>query len=64
MFARLSKNDPRIPKDMTVFLTQAYRYKEIGDYGVDPDETVTMANAASAISSAADFLGCIAAILA
>jgi uncharacterized protein (UPF0332 family) len=64
-FARLSKNDPRIPKDTTVFSAQANGYKEFCDYGVDPDEAVTMeANAESAFNSAANFLDCIAAILA
>jgi uncharacterized protein (UPF0332 family) len=62
-FARLTKDDPRVGKTMTEFLAQAYRYKEIGDYGVDPDEIVTMAHAEAAITGAADFLDCIEAVL-
>jgi uncharacterized protein (UPF0332 family) len=63
-FARLTKDDSRVPKAMTQFLALAYRYKEIGDYGVDPDEVVTMQNADTAITPATDFLDCVEAILA
>jgi uncharacterized protein (UPF0332 family) len=63
-FARLTKNDPQVPRTMMVFLTQAYGYKEIGDYSVNPDEVVTMANAESAIISAGEFLDRVAGILA
>jgi uncharacterized protein (UPF0332 family) len=38
-FARLTKDDPRVAKTMTEFLAQANRYKEIGDYGVDPTKS-------------------------
>jgi uncharacterized protein (UPF0332 family) len=63
-FARLTKDDPRVPKAVMAFLTQAYGYKEISDYSVDPDEVVTMANAETAIISAEAFLDRVAAILA
>jgi hypothetical protein len=46
------------------FLTQAYGYKEISDYSIDPDEVVTMANTETAIISAEAFLDHVAAILA
>jgi hypothetical protein len=49
---------------MTTVLAQAYRYKQIGDYSVDPEEVVTIANAQDAISRAADFLDCVHAVLA
>jgi uncharacterized protein (UPF0332 family) len=62
-FARLTKDDPRIAKTMTEFLAKAYRYKELGDYVVDPDAIVTMAQVKSAIAGAADFLDCIEAVL-
>jgi uncharacterized protein (UPF0332 family) len=62
-FARLTKDDPRIAKTMTEFLAKAYRYKELGDYVVDPDAIVTMAQAESAIAGATDFLDCIEAVL-
>lgn len=63
-FARLTKDDPHVPRTMMEFLTQAYGYKEISDYSVNPDEVVTMANAESAIMSAGEFVDCVAAILA
>jgi uncharacterized protein (UPF0332 family) len=55
-FARLAKGDPRLGKPMTTFLAQAYKYKEIGDYGVGADGTVTTQDADAAIKSAADFI--------
>ena len=63
-FARLAKDDPRIGKAMTAFLAQAYKYKEIGDYGVGADARVTMSDAEAAIRSAGDFLAHIEALLA
>jgi len=63
-FARLTQADPRIEKVMTRFLAQAYKYKEIGDYGVGADAVITMSEADAAIRSAADFLDRIVAILA
>lgn len=62
-FARLAKDHPRIPKDLPEFLAQAYSYKEIGDYSVNPEESVTMQNAEHAITAAANFLDCIEAVL-
>jgi hypothetical protein len=62
--ACLTKGNPRVPKAMTTFLAQAYRYKQIGDYSVDPEEVVTMSSARDSISRAADFLDCVQAALA
>jgi uncharacterized protein (UPF0332 family) len=63
-FARLTKDDPRIGKAGTAFLAQAYKYKEIGDYGVGADAIVLVSDAELAIHSAADFLELVAALLA
>ena len=63
-FARPTKDDSDVPRTMVQFLTQAYGYKEIGDYSVNPDEVITMANAESAIVSAEQFLDYVGAILA
>ncbi len=41
---------------MTTFLPQAYRYKEIGDYGVTNEFVITMEHADAAIQSAGAFL--------
>jgi uncharacterized protein (UPF0332 family) len=63
-FARLAKDDPHIGKTVTAFLAQAYKYKEIGDYGVGADATVTMSDAQAAITSAGEFLARLGALLA
>ena len=55
-FSRLAKDDPLIAASMPAFLRKAYRYKEIGDYGIKPDELITMAIAEDAITSAAALL--------
>ena len=63
-FARLAKDDPRIARAMTTFLTQAYKYKEIGDYGVGTDAVVAISEAEAAIRSALGFPDCVDAVLA
>jgi uncharacterized protein (UPF0332 family) len=55
-FSRLAKDDPLISKSLITFLPQAYRYKEIGDYSLDPDAVITMGHAEAAIISAAAFI--------
>jgi preprotein translocase subunit Sec61beta len=42
-------------------LPQAYRYKEIGDYSLDPDAVITIGHAEAAIISAAAFVAIISA---
>jgi hypothetical protein len=49
---------------MTTFLAQAYKFKEIGDYGVGTDAVVAMSEAEAAIRSAGEFLECVDAVLA
>jgi uncharacterized protein (UPF0332 family) len=63
-FSRLAKGDPQIDQGFTTFLAQAYKYKEIGDYGVGSDAIITMPVADDAIKNAARFIDCIAKILA
>jgi uncharacterized protein (UPF0332 family) len=55
-FSRLAKDDKLIAASMPAFLRKAYRYKEIGDYGIKPDELITIEIAGDAISSAKAFL--------
>jgi uncharacterized protein (UPF0332 family) len=62
-FARLTKDDPRTSEAMAGLLTQAYQYKEISDYGTDPAEILTMADAEAVIASAADFVRWVEAVL-
>nr|WP_210302497.1 HEPN domain-containing protein [Rhodoblastus sphagnicola] len=62
-FARLAKDTPGIDRRFTNFLAKAYMYKEIGDYAVGPDATVTPDAAKAAIVVAEEFIDCIAAVL-
>ncbi|HEY4172039.1 MAG TPA: HEPN domain-containing protein [Rhodopila sp.] len=55
-FSRLMKEDPGQAKLLTTILAQAYRYKEIGDYGTDPDEAITLEDAENVMTSATHFL--------
>jgi uncharacterized protein (UPF0332 family) len=63
-FARLTRDDPRIPRTTTAFLAQAYKYKEIGDYGVGAVAVVGMSEANAVIGLAGDFVDCVDAVLA
>jgi uncharacterized protein (UPF0332 family) len=62
-FARLAKGVPEIDRAFSIFLAQAYKYKEISDYGVGPGAIITMAEADEAAKTAARFIDCIAALL-
>jgi uncharacterized protein (UPF0332 family) len=55
-FGHLMKDDPARAKFMTTVLAQAYRYKEIGDNGTDPDEAITIQDAEAVMVSAAQFV--------
>lgn len=61
-FARLARDAPAIGKDFPTFLAQAYKYKEISDYGVGHGAVVTMAEADDA-KNAARFIESITALL-
>jgi uncharacterized protein (UPF0332 family) len=63
-FARLSKDDPRLDRTFTQFLGQAYRRKEIVDYGVGPQAVVPESDARELTSVATQFVDRIAEILA
>lgn len=63
-FARLTKDDLRIDRSFTRFLARAYAFKEIADYGVGPQATVTAAEAQEMIDTAAQLIDCMAEILA
>jgi uncharacterized protein (UPF0332 family) len=62
-FARLVKSDPRIDRTLTRFLAQAYKFKEITDYGTGPQATVSAAKAREMIDTAERFISRIAEIL-
>lgn len=64
-FSRLARNDPRIDREFLIFLTEAYEYKSIADYGVGPiSHSITAEGARSAIDTAARLIDCIGTILA
>ncbi len=62
-FARLTKQSPDIGKALAAFLAEAYKFKEISDYSVDPGQNVTIEEAAGAISKAERFIAGIVALL-
>jgi hypothetical protein len=60
----LAKDAPQVDQDFTTFLAQAYKYKEIGDYGVGPAAVITMPVADDAIKTASNLIENIAELLA
>ena len=62
-FARLAKHTPELDKAFSAFLAEAYKFKQISDYGVDQSESVTLLEAAEAIANAERFVGRIEALL-
>jgi uncharacterized protein (UPF0332 family) len=62
-FARLIRETGRDARMLTVFLAEAYKYKELGDYGVGPDAEVRLEEAHDLIDRARDFLARVSAIL-
>ena len=63
-FSRLTRNDPQIGEEFTAFLAQAYKYKEIGDYGVGASAIITLPTADGAIKTADKFITRISELLA
>ena len=62
-FARLAKQSPQIDKAFAAFLAEAYKFKEISDYSVDQNQSVTIGEAVSAIANAEHFVAAISALL-
>lgn len=62
-FARLAKQSPQIDKAFAAFLAEAYKFKEISDYSVDQNQSVTTAEAVRAIANAERFVAAISALL-
>ena len=63
-FGRLVKGDPRIDRTLTRFLGQAYKLKEVTDYGTGPQATVSASEAWEMIETAEGFVAQIGQILA
>jgi uncharacterized protein (UPF0332 family) len=62
-FARLAKGELGLDRTFTAFLAEAYKYKEISDYGVGPEATVELSAALGLIDAAQRFFDIVAAIL-
>lgn len=54
MFSRTTKDDPRVPLGLSAVLAQAYKFKEIADYGTGPRSAVTAKEAQDLIVQAKD----------
>src|SRR5947207_15561215 len=55
-FARLTRNEPRLGRELRQLLAQAYDIKSIADYGLGPDTTVPLDRASAAIDTAEQFI--------
>lgn len=62
-FARLTKDAPGGERALLTFLAQAYKYKEISDYGVGRGAVVTDEEANDAVDAAARFIERVTALL-
>jgi uncharacterized protein (UPF0332 family) len=62
-FARLTKDSPEFGKALAAFLGEAYKFKEMSDYSVDQNQSVTIDEAARAIANAERFVASIVALL-
>lgn len=55
-FARLTRDDPRADAQRRRFLSQAYEYKALADYGIGPGNMVSGKDANDAIAEAQGFV--------
>jgi uncharacterized protein (UPF0332 family) len=55
-FGRLAKQTSTLDREHSVFLAKAYSYKEISDYRVGQNATISEAEASEAIESATRFV--------
>ncbi len=63
-FARLTRNEPTLGRELRQFLAHAYDIKSIADYGLGPDTDVPLDRAAAAIDTAEQFVSRVAELLA
>ena len=54
--ARLTRNEPRLGRELRQFLAQAYDIKSIADYGVGSEIDVPLDRAGAAIDTAEQFV--------
>lgn len=63
VFGRLVRDDPRVDRRVSGFLTEAYRYKEHADYGTRAQRRISAEEADSQIEGATLFLDKVAELL-
>ncbi len=56
MFAKISKDEPHVDRSFTALLAQAYKFKEIADYGIGDSAVVTLSDPQDRIESAQLFV--------
>jgi uncharacterized protein (UPF0332 family) len=56
-FFRLSKDDVRVDQGLRRFLSEAYEFKSVADYGVGPDAVTSVEQSSAAIATAKRFVG-------
>ena len=63
-FGRLARDEPRIPRELVAILREGYELKTTSDYGIGyAAQTISAADANSAIDTAKRFVDSIAALL-
>lgn len=60
IFARLTKDEPRIDVELRRFLPQSFNIKTVADYELGSDAVIPTEQAAAAIETATRFVACIA----
>ncbi|MEO5360039.1 MAG: HEPN domain-containing protein [Nitrospirota bacterium] len=55
-FMRLTKDEPRVPANLRVFLYQAYNLKSIADYETGPGSEISLERAIDAVKTANYFV--------
>ena len=62
-FARLAKEGGDLDRAHVALLGEAYKYKEIGDYGIGPDAVVELSDAQALVSKAQAMIAAVAEVL-
>ena len=62
-FAQLTKDDARFDQDLRQLLGRGYQRKEIADYGVGPQPSMSEIEAREMIDTAVRFIDCIASMI-
>jgi uncharacterized protein (UPF0332 family) len=55
-FLRLTRDDPRVPTELRIFLSQAYNLKAIADYETGPGSEVSFERASAAVETGKQFV--------